>query len=370
MTRGVSGRPLAALLALAVVTGTAAAQAPDSHPLPGGIADAAGKVGYVHAVKGGAEAIDLATGKVLWAFNEPARPLALSGKLLLCQGAESGKANAIRVLVLDAESGKLVRKSDPVVFPDWVSVAVTYGRSFTSSSSLDGNGQLLVRWEARAFYAGGAPPPPEVEKAARKHAAGLAKVNIESGKVEMLPAAGKKAEAPKLPAGLPQPAQLWTGTEWLEGPQVIGDTAYAVFRKQAVGAEKLELASWPVGAKTAEEAKTLMAGQALWPQLGLDRKHLFVHQAIPPEQLQPKERVWTAFALPSGKQVGTVPYAAGGQGLTLIGPRAYYTVGEQRFGGPGGMGKSTRTLRAVDVATGKTLWEHGLWAPPLLPPLP
>src|SRR5262249_55247437 len=81
---------------------TAADQKPSAF-IPGGVAHRAGKTGYVQVPAGGIDALDLASGKVLWSFKEPCRPLALVGDRLICHAAEKGKANAVRLVVLDAK---------------------------------------------------------------------------------------------------------------------------------------------------------------------------------------------------------------------------------------------------------------------------
>jgi hypothetical protein len=155
--------------------------------IPGGVADLAGKVGYVQTPKGGVDALDLETGKVLWSTTEVARPVALVKQGLVVQVEEKGKANAVRLAVLDVTNkGQRGRVSDVIQFPDWVSVAVTYGRSFQARATPDAQGRVVYLWEARAWYAGGARPTPQIEEAARKNAQGAARVDLDTGKVELL----------------------------------------------------------------------------------------------------------------------------------------------------------------------------------------
>jgi hypothetical protein len=344
--------------------------------LPGGVADPAGKVGYVQAPSGGVDALDLATGKVRWQVAETCKPLALAGDRLLCQAPEKGKANAVRILVLDTrDKGKVLRRSDPVTFPDWVSVGVTYGRSFTSRARLDGKDTLLLQWEARAFYAGGAAPTPEVLERARKHAAGVARVNIDSGRVVAGEARKGKEPEVELPRGLKEvkPAQLWTGSEWVARPLRVGKKAVVLLRSQAGALHKLEMVAWDPATGKADPKVELMQGKELWPQLSEDRRYVFVHQALVKEKLPPGDYAWWVFSLETGKQVAKLPFEPGSQGLTVIGPRAYYAVaGPGRMPRPGGPGmvKGSQTLKAVEVATGRQLWQHAIWAPPQLPPLP
>lgn len=158
-------------------------------PLPGGgVACPALKTGYFPNTTGGIDALDLTTGKVLWSSKEASRPLVAAEAGVLAQRTEKGKPNQIRIVILHAgQQGKRTLESQPIVFPDWVSVEVAYGRSFHTGVRGDGK-RLWLAWSANAFYAGGARPTPEIEKAARKSASGVARVDLETGKVEMLTA--------------------------------------------------------------------------------------------------------------------------------------------------------------------------------------
>src|SRR5579872_6390140 len=154
--------------------------------IPVGVADSAGKVGFVTGESGTVEALELDNGKVLWTSKDATKPLAATGKKLIAEVPERGKANAVRIIVLDgAQEGKKVLESEAITFPDWVSTGLAHGRSFASSAVFDKN-DLLFKWQARSWYAGGARPTPEIEKAARREAHGVARVNLESGKIETL----------------------------------------------------------------------------------------------------------------------------------------------------------------------------------------
>src|SRR5205807_2310683 len=105
------------------------------------------------------------------------------------QAAVPGKANQVRVVVLDAmQKGTRLLESQPVNFPDWVSVGVAHGRFFATTARLDGDGGLLLIWGARAWYAGGARPTPEIERRARKAAAGVVRIDLKSGRATALEA--------------------------------------------------------------------------------------------------------------------------------------------------------------------------------------
>jgi hypothetical protein len=363
-TRGYLASLAVGFLVVGLSPAAPAEGAAGSVPFPGGVADAAGKGAFVTNPKGGIDALDLETGKVLWQTAEASKPLAVSEKRLVAQAAVKGKANSVRVVVFDiSDKGKRLLESDPVVFPDWVAVGLALGRSFTSSGRLD-KGDLLLRWEARAWYAGGARPTPEIEQAARKHAKGVAKVSLESGKVEMLAEDKAPAEPTvKLPKELEKVTshQYWTGSTWETKPLVVGKKVVALALEQETKQQKLLLKSWDLETAKAQEPVELLKGQSLWMQLQADGRYLFVHQAIPKEKLPEGDYAWWIFALETGKQVAKLPYDAGTREMTVLGPRLYYVVqGAGKPMRPGFDLTQPRTLKAVDLKTGKLLWEHAV----------
>lgn len=340
-------------------------------PFPGGIADPAAKTAYVVNTAGGIDAIDLDKGETLWDTKDPAKPLAVAGKKLIVQVAVAGKANAVRLVVLDtAAKGKKLSESDPVSFPDWVSIGGGYGRSFTSSARVE-DGALLLTWDARAWYAGGAPPPPEVEKAARKHETGVAKVSLESGKVEML-AADKAPAGPKLPKELEKVAsrQYWTGSDWQTKPLIAGKVVSALDVKDQGGDKAvMSLKRWDLATGKEEETVKLLEGKSLWPQVSGDGRHVFVHQALVKEQLPAGDYAWWVFDLETGKEVAKLPYEGALAEPVVIGSRLYYLVSGPRKIGPMPM-VQPRSVKAVDLKTGKVAWEHAIEGVKILLPLP
>jgi hypothetical protein len=367
---------LPALVLLAVFSAASAApapkdDAPSSVPFPVGIADAAAKVAYVTNTAGGIDAIDLEKGDLLWDTKDPAKPVAVAGKKLVVQVPVAGKANAVKLVILDtAAKGKKLGESDAVTFPDWVSVGGDYGHSFTSRGRVQ-DGALLLSWDARAWYAGGARPTREIEERARKHDAGVAKVNLESGKVEMLPAEKAPADTP-LPKELAKviSQQYWTGSDWQKKPIVAGKVAAALDLKN-LGGDKavLSLKRWDLASGKEEETVHLLEGRALWPQLAGDGRHLFVHQALVKEQLPAGDYAWWVFDLETGKQVAKLPYDGQLTDGVVLGSRLYYLASGPRKFAPGPT-VQPRSVKAVDLKTGKLAWERPVQGVQILPPPP
>jgi len=107
--------------------------------LPGnGVADPARRTGFFPNVSGGIDALDLATGKILWSSKEANRPLVATENRLF---AQKGNGNQLWVLALDAsKEGQRLFESPPIPLPGWASIEPAYGRGFRSTIRLDMNG--------------------------------------------------------------------------------------------------------------------------------------------------------------------------------------------------------------------------------------
>lgn len=163
--------------------------------IPLGVADRAGNTGFVQAEKGGMDAVDLKTGKTIWQTKAARQPVIVAGDLVL---AELRQGHSVKVVGFEVGTGRKLLESETIKLPEWASAGDVsiFGHSFEAVAWVV-NGELLYRWEARTFYAGGAAPSPEILAAAAKHAVGLAKIHLQTGKVTEL--AGEKTPAAAIP---------------------------------------------------------------------------------------------------------------------------------------------------------------------------
>lgn len=174
------------LLTLVLVLAAAPLDAADA-PAPGipivgvGLVSADHKTVFLPS-KDGIEAVDVASGRALWTNNAAPRLAGVSNKRVLAWLGDEKKANVFRVVVLDAETGKTLLKSDPIEMPDWANTTKIGGRSFMTAATADGDAVTVV-WKAGAFYFGGAAPTEEILAAAKKDASAVVSVDLKSGKV-------------------------------------------------------------------------------------------------------------------------------------------------------------------------------------------
>jgi hypothetical protein len=352
--------------------------------LPQGLADPAGQIGFFASADDGIECIDLANGKVLWRTHEAQRPLLVDGDHLLAQAGT--KRNRLRILRLEVKrNGECDFESDPLVFPEWVVTGEAHGHSFIAQWRKEKH-HLVLDWEARAWYVGKARPTPEEESAARKHARGSARIDLRSGQIEILPIVSPplspnlgKANGvsspnweesrgqPPLPEQLEKKELRWQG---LTGPywKVLA-------LEEEKGQQRLVLHSWDRRQNTEQQPKELLRGKRLLVRATLDEQVLCLREAAPcPDEgasfKQTKPVTWQLFSVQTGELLGRIPDEAGMHTIAVLGQCVFYLVPGTLRGPLDQPNVQPQTLRAVDLRSGKKLWEHPVAGKLITPPPP
>lgn len=366
-------------------------------PLPAGLSDNARRAGFFSNDAGGIDAVDLTTGELLWRNSEAQRPLLLDGGRLYAQAGT--RRNRLRVLVLDlTRKGECVFESDPVVFPGWVVTGEAPGRSFSSRWRLEDN-RLLLNWEAAAWSDGGGRSP-GLAFPLRKHADGLVRIDLDGAPPELLPA-GKPVPATETPRPSPAVAKRlekkalrWTGQAGryflaLELAEVdtaeerrlllesvkanpVAAAQVAAQPKDTKPEYRLVLWGWASDSGLPVLRSELLRGRRPVVQTTLDGRCLCVRDALPsPDEMvsaQVRENGgWSVYST-FGKSLGRVPYQPGTESLAVVGHRAYCLVSGPVRGPLDRPTERPRSLRAIDLKSGKAVWERPVAPRPLLPP--
>jgi len=338
--------------------------------LPQGLADSAGRLGFFASADDGIECIDLTSGKVQWHTHEAQRPLLLDGDHLLAQAGT--KRNRLRVLRLDVKhNGECDFESDPLVFPAWVVTGDAHGHSFAAQWRLDKH-QLVLDWQASAWYTGKTRPTPEEEQAARKHAGGSARIDLRTGQIEVLPDEKKQTPpTPPLPEQLEKKELRWQG--------LIGQQWKVLALEEDNGQQCFVLHSWDCQKQTAQPAKELLRGKRLLARTTLDEQVLCLREASP----SPDESVsfrpttpergkepswWWLFSAQNGKLLGRIPDEAGMHAIAVLGKRVFYLVPGTLHGSLDRANMQPQTLHAIDLPSGKKLWERPVAGKLIAPP--
>lgn len=151
----------------------------------GVVVDAVRSVAYLMSPEGGIDAVDVATGQVLWTTDAAAKPLYLQGPLLVAQGEGDGSAGKLEVVVLHTELEGAVQRRSVVPLPADVrpSVDDALGRSFrTRVDRLPG--ETVVSWSYLERTVRGVAPEPGEDVEVRRE--GAFAVNAGSGNVRTL----------------------------------------------------------------------------------------------------------------------------------------------------------------------------------------
>jgi hypothetical protein len=361
---------LAGLLLVAVVaaptfaggTSLSPSAVQEPTPLPGGLADPAGRTGYLANPHGGIDAIDLKNGELLWTTTEAEKPLFLQGSRLVAQAGT--KRNRIRILVFDAaQQGQCVLESDPVVLPPWVVAGEAVGHSFDGRWRLEHN-QAILTWTATARYVGPNQPTPKQQAAAERHACGTARIDLDTGQVQLGEAEPALAE-PTPPGDLIENMSV----RW---QAVRGGRFWALIREGLSDRELLVLRSWDTSGKSLTRQE-LARGKQVLVLPTLDGQHLCLREAPPrPDPKAPRkpdqEHAWAIFTIDTGLPLARLPYEPGTQAITILAGRAFIAVADAVNGRLDQPQLQTRTLRAVDIKSGKLLWEHAVAGRLLIPP--
>jgi hypothetical protein len=364
-----SFRPLGSLVLLALFLpgpARAAGEGEDSTRmilLPGGIANAAGRTAYLANATGGIDAVDLTTGGLLWQTYEAQRPLLLSGDRLVAQAGV--KRNRLRILVFDVrQPDRCVLESDPVVFPPWVVTGEAPRRSFALRARVEQN-QVVLSWEAKGWLreartAQDQGRPPD------QQAAGVARIDLDTGRVTQGPAEAAAPAAEGFPDELDKLSVRWHG--------VVGDAHKAVVLEEYGPVQRLVLRSWDPDTEEEDDPVELLRGRRLLVQTTYDGRYLCLRDAIPNPDvgLPPAERMkynWSLVSPETGREIGRLSCEPGTESVLVLGRRVYCLVGGPIHTTPREPSVQGRTLQAIDLKTGKKLWEHAVEGRRLAPPL-
>ena len=144
--------PLAAVLALAVLLPLRAAwsqaEVKSFELRPGVVVSLDKNEAYVMKPEGGIAAVGLAQGNELWRSSEAAKPLTVSGDLLIGQAEPKAGERALRIVTLNTSEDGRTEVQQSVELPEGVNAIIgeTPNRSFKAVARV-ATGEAAVTWE-------------------------------------------------------------------------------------------------------------------------------------------------------------------------------------------------------------------------------
>lgn len=336
------------------------------HPLflPRGVAEPTGKIGYIVNETDGIEAIDLSNGRTIWTSSEASYPLLATSNWLVAQKMLSNQSNTFQIAKLDTDrKGSLLVLSEPIVFPEWVSVQPPNDEdfSFKVHASTD---NLFLDWQAQSRYRGGANPPSYVLQQSTREDRGTVRVDLKSGKVEMLPPKERRTVQPKEASFEEQFGSGW----WIAGQNLA-----VLVWEESQGQQVLQLKTRRrLPNHRVENVVELARGKALVSYVTPDGCYILVHPDASKQLRSVQKQPWWIFSAETGHLLAKLNYEFGTKAASILNSKIYYLVEEET----NSTDRSTTLLRSIlrskDLSTKKLLWEHLLQEKPAQqpPPLP
>jgi len=329
---------------------------------PAGVAGPEKRVGYVADGSAGIEALDLSTGESIWRSDAAARPAIVAEHRLLAVHPVPDVANGLRVVVLDRnDRGKLLLESEPIRFPEWVSVQGAISDDFRYEARIEGT-RLLLDWDAQARYRGGAAPPPSVQSQATKAAHGRVSVDVETGAVEMRPI--ERPGAPELPSALEQADlfsyQIGASDTWQTRPWLVNGRVAVITGEVSDGGQVLRLQRWNPSSGRVDPPVHLLDGEALVSYVTPDGCYLLVHRELPTESAPNVRDTWWLFSVVTGERVAVLEHEPGAREACVLGTRLHYLTELPPPPLRGGGELVESTVKTVDIGSGTLLWQHPL----------
>lgn len=326
--------------------------------MPVGVADPELRVGYVANSTSGIEAIELLNGMLIWQTELIARPVLVFENLLAALRTVEDRTNAFQLISIDrTKNGEVLLESDPLEFPEWIQATISPDQSFRYEISADQN-ELILEWEAHARYRGGASPSAHILAQSTQDAAGVARFNCRTGKVSEFPRHEKKIALP----GILQGENLFSyqqgaSSVWHSEPWACDGKFAVIIGEVFDDDQSLKLQTWDGRTGKVDEPVSLLTGQALVSYVTPDGLYVLIHSEA---QNGHQKHDWWFFSVTTGEELARLNYEDGTKEACVVNSRAYYLVEDP----PPALRHDAEilrsTIKAVDVASGKVIWERPL----------
>jgi hypothetical protein len=315
--------------------------------MPRGVATPDGKTAFISGFDDDIRSVSLETGELLWTIQLSGEPIVADHHKVVI--ARKPSSSVVELNVVSAENGSMLG-SCPIQFP--FDIDVSDRARFSLYPELVDN-RVVVRWQASGQYTGGAPPPKFVEESLAQERQGSFECDFQ----------GIQVEAAQVEASASPPSQIsWAyriGGVWRETAWMLDEMQAALEMDHSDSGPTLVLST--VDSVHLARRTPLVTGQSVEPTLTPDGRFLFVRRTDPPGN------PWEVWEVATHKHVGRITHDPGSDFPAVLSGRVYYLAST-----PGPTGLAYR-IRAADLQSGQTLWEHEIGGPAQLesaPPLP
>lgn len=333
----------------------------DSRPnlrIPHGIADAQADLAYVVGPDERIVALNLTQGGISARSDFAATPLAADDDLLVGWTSDVAQPGAVRLITARRRGQTIGAQWEALIdIPNWADLKSSEPSAFALDAAFE-NDAIVVRWKAGARYGGGAPPPPDVEDAARHNERGTLRFDRETG---ALLGPEERAEIDESPHEAPpdtvsnrQVVPYRSGPSWATGMWRAGKAESCLVRpKEGPGVSLVR------GMAGRTEETSLSSDPDAEASVSPDGALIFIQEP------SGGERSWQVFSAEAAKRVASLPFDSGTEWAAVVDDRVLYHVVEDEGS------RRRQSLRCRNLKSGELIWsqvlgEVALKAPPPL----
>jgi hypothetical protein len=311
------------------------------------VAPSAGEI-YAMNPQHGIDAIDIASGKILWTSNAAAKPILLDDHHLVAQ-AEAGGAGALQTVGLDtAAAGKTVLRTT-LALAQGVNPSIdeSLGSSFEIHGKADGV-SVIVSWRFTRSPASGVivrVSPPDIQMN------GAARIDLSTGAVKPL---NPKPSSLSGNAPLPKNLQRMVDSGKLpSAPQAVGDFFIAT---KTVGDNHQVLQRWN---KHGDE----LASIELDPGIGIanpsaDDRMVFSRRRLDPAPDGMQRYLWSIFSIETGKRIAQVRMPTSASPFVVWHSMLIFEALPFGHRVNGAWVQVPLQVSALNLANGEMIWSH------------
>ncbi len=328
---------------------------PSSKPFvvrPGVVVDpTAGRL-YMMNPQGGIDAVEIASGKLLWSTTAAAKPLITFDGKLLAQGEATRGSHDLPIVALDARDGS---RHGTVGLPMPAGVMPTVGDSFGTASSLTATivgGEAIVGWDfSQAIPSGVWPPQQPTRRASGAFSLGLKSLAVAQLSSEQ--AAAKIASS--RPAAVAASSLLGA-----QGLYIRPERADQFFVGVQIAQAKLGLSAvlkrWNAASGAALPDISLGSSYAA-SAVSADGANFL---AVTNTGGTPPRYLWSIYAIFSGQQVAQLPLSAWAPPFSLW--HSILVFESMPFARPvnGVLLQEPLALHGLDLGSSREIWKRAL----------
>ncbi len=309
---------------------------------PGVVIDPNRREAYVMSPDGGIVALDLVQGMEIWRSQEAAKPLAISGDLLIGQAEAEAPGEELGIVALDtAQRGAPVSRNR-VSLPSGVQpmIAQSMNRAFTARAE-PGPGEANVSWEFIERPLRGVSPDP---------------LEVLPGETPPAVFAESRGIAPTAAAPVVEPgAEVVTrGTFRLD---LASGSATSITAESGDAATMVPMAA-PASATAREAEPRAPLADVPEPQfLSADRRHVMHSKRVGDDTVWDKY-LWSIYDHATSARLGEVRAPIAYAPFVVAESRIIYQTNPHAFRAGSDLVEEPLQIRAVDLQTGEILWRQ------------